>query len=322
MCSIAVIKKVKLIYYILDFWDPVAIAEKAKSPLKDYCYGYQNIDTAGKYISTMKLEIGVEKIDHLVGDEILLKIAAYDKAEANGTYIGQINMIGVSSFSGPGAAVWGYDLVPPVDLKERLLFHIHENEHDMFKQIPKSPPKIPVYSVKPLLIASQSLYGTVEHEKRRFPILAGAHVPCAVKEAYSFDPKTKQPAAGWLWSFISLAIAENRHRDACLFVEDCGFYPDEEHTDTSIEKIHEKLDAKLKNVTYCQYLCGINQKAPYKEIFAGYVCEYVAKHQIGCALTCAPYVSLAQGAYPNQDAKNLKDMSLAEWESCVFTSHK
>jgi len=303
-------------------WDPVAIAEQAKSPSKNFCYGYQNIDTAGKYISTMKLEIGVDSTEHLLGHENLLKIASYDIAEATGTYIGQINMIAVSSFTGPGAAVWGYDLVTPDDLRKKCLFHIHEDPHDMFKLNPITPPKIPVYSVDPLLKASKALYGTADD--RRYPILAGAHVPCAVKESYSFDPKTNKPAAGWLWSYISLAIAENRHTDACLFVEDCGFHPEEEFlikSDQS-ETIKEKLEAKLKNVTYCQYLCGRNQKTPFKEIFAGYVFKHVTQYQIGCALICAPYVLLAQGAYPNQDAKNLKNMSLAEWEKCMFNSHK
>ena len=309
-----------MLVFHLEFWDPVAIAEQARSPSKDYCYGYQNTDTAGKYITTMKLEIGVDSTAHLAEHEKLLKIASYDKAEATGTYIGQINMIAVSSFSGPGAAVWGYDLVHHDDLKKKLLFNIHDDPHDMFKVNPKSPPKIPVYDVTPLLEASEKLYGTASD--RRYPILAGAHVPCAVKEEYSFEPGTNKPGCGWLYSFISLAIAENRDRDACLFVEDCGFYTKEEFPAESGEKVKEKLESKLRNVTYCQYLCGENQKTPYKEIFAGYVYEYIPPGMFGCALTCAPYVSLAQGAYPNQDAKKLATMSLAQWEETIFPSHK
>ena len=99
----------------------------------------------------------------LEDNEKLLRIAAFNTAEVNGTYIGQINMINVSSFSGPLGAIWGYDLAPPDDLRGKLWFHVHEDPHDMFTPNPQSPPKVPVYDIEPLLKASQSLFGTVSH---------------------------------------------------------------------------------------------------------------------------------------------------------------
>ena len=301
----------------VEYFDPVNIAVKAKSPSSKYCYGYQNTDTQGYYINTIKLEIGCESTEHLEDHEKLLQIAAYDKAEANGTYIGQMNMIKVSSFSGPCAAVWGYDLVPSNDLRSKLLFNVHKDPHDMFQPHPQTPPLLPVFSIEPLLRASKSLFGTVSHP--HFPIMAGAHVPCAVKEGYSFDPNTNKLSSGWLWSFISLAIAENRHKDASLFVEDAGFFSDNNFLHSENE-IQDKLEGKLRNVAYCQYLCGRNQLTPYKEIFSGFRFKYIPPGSFGCALTCAPYILLAQGAYPKNEANQLVTMSLSTWEEAMLTS--
>ena len=43
-------------------------------------------------------------------DFLLDDIVAYDRAEANDAYIGQINMETASSFCGIAGQVWGYDL--------------------------------------------------------------------------------------------------------------------------------------------------------------------------------------------------------------------
>ena len=79
-------------------FDPVSIAEKSASPSDTLCYGYQNTDTEGCYITTCKLEIGLVDKANLEKDETLLQIASYGEAETNGACIGQINMIYVSSF--------------------------------------------------------------------------------------------------------------------------------------------------------------------------------------------------------------------------------
>ena len=143
-------------------------------------------------------------------------------------------MINVSSFSGPLGVIWGYDLAPPDDLRGKLWFHVHEDPHDMFTPNPQSPPKVPVCNIEPLLITSQSLFGTVSH--RRFPLMAGAHVPCAVKEAYFLDPNTNKPTSGWLWNFLSLVIAENHDTDACSIVEDAGFFANDNSVDATISE--------------------------------------------------------------------------------------
>ena len=197
------------------------------------------------------------------------------------------------------------------------MFRVHEDPHDMFKPNPQTPPKLPVYNIEPLLRASQSLFGTVSH--RRFPLMAGAHVPCAIKEAYSLDPNTNKPTSGWLWSFLSFVIAENRDTDACSIVEDAGFLADSNSMNVNISEreVRDELESKLKNVIYCQDLARRNMCSPYKEIFAGYKCQYIPPGSVGCALTCAPYVLLAKGVYPNKDAKTLASMNLASWEEAM-----
>ena len=264
------------------------------------------------------MEIGVVEKKFEDDDQTLLHIASYDTAEAEGAYIGQINMIYVSSFSGPRAAVWGYDLAVHHDLRKNgPLFSVPDKMDDLLKDSfpEKAPGKIPVYSIKPLLDATESLYGTVSD--RHFPIIAGAHVPCAAKEGYS--EVQDKPKSGWVWCFLSLAIAENRSKDACLFVEDKGFFLDE---DVKTEKeVIEKLDKKRRRVVYSQLVCGKNQGVPFKEIFIDYKYKHVDERHYGCALTCAPYVTLPKKAYPNGSAKNL-DKSLETWEKSVLKGKK
>jgi len=43
------------------------------------------------------------------GSEVLDSVLAYDRAEVEDIYLGQINMSLVSSFSGPEGLIWGYD---------------------------------------------------------------------------------------------------------------------------------------------------------------------------------------------------------------------
>ena len=285
-------------------YDAANVADNARSGNDDYCYGYGNVDTNGYYITTAKLETGKVNIKGLGKDEVLEGIVAYDQAERNGAYIGQINMITVSSFSGPNSAIWGYDIAEISDLYSKKLYDI-EN--------------IPVYSMDPLLQATQTLFGT--EKDRCFPPLAGAHVPCAAKCANSKDPSTGAPTSGWVWCFLSLGIAENRERDACLFVEDAGFFPDE-FTYGKVKALDEQevikqLDKKTHQVIISQLSCGKNQSIAFKEIFVSYRYLKVNQDQYGTAFTCAPYVTLAGNAYPPGGASQLATMSLEEWQESV-----
>ena len=74
-------------------YDAANVADNARSGSDNYCYGCGNVDTNGYYITTVKLDTGNVSIKGLGKDEVLEGIIAYDRAERNGAYIDQINMI-------------------------------------------------------------------------------------------------------------------------------------------------------------------------------------------------------------------------------------
>lgn len=288
-------------------YNPVTIAESAISGSDNYCYGYGNRDTNGYYITTVKLEAAKVSISGLGKDEVLEGIVAYDRAEKSGTYLGQVNVITVSSFAGPNSAIWGYDIAKTIHLRSKLLYEL---------PVPNTKRKIPVYSMDHLLKATEALFGT--EKNRHYPPLAGAHVPCACLYANSKDRSTGKLTSGWIWCFLALAIAEHRESDACLFIEDAGFFADTFSYGKVLmltkDEVVAQLDKKTKAVTYSQILCGYDQSAPFKEIFVSYRYVRIDKDCYGTALACAPYVTLARNVYPPGGAQQLVDMTLEDWK--------
>ena len=285
--------------------------ENARSPNPDFCFGYENTDTKGCYITAVKLSTGKVSIAGLGKDEVLEGIVAYGRAQRNTAYLGQVNMITVSSYTGPLSAVWGYDLAK---VDPAILY-----AHKIFEETIDSR-TIPVYSMDPLLAATEKLFGTVQ--ARRFPVISGGHLSCAMKSANSVDPDTGKPTSGWIWAVLSLAIAYERGVDASLFVEDAGFYPDKfsygEITALTAAEVDALLFKKAHQVVYCQILCGVNETVAFKEIFTSWTKLRVNKDEYGTALTCAPYITLAQRVYPKGGAIRLVEMSLEEWEKEVL----
>jgi len=146
------------------------VVRGAVGPFDSYCDGYGNPGASGLgYISVLTLEIGTVASDM---DEVLEEIVAYDRAEAGGTYIGQINMITASSFNGVNGAVWGYHIAKADAIANNTL-------QPLFVKKRSDGTEIPVYPVQPLLDAGKRLFGTAG--QRRFPLLPGAHVRSAVK---------------------------------------------------------------------------------------------------------------------------------------------
>ena len=149
MCLLVIVESMS------SHYNPVIIAENATSGSDNYCYGYGNRDTNGYYITTVKLEAAKVSISGLGKDEVLEGIVAYDRAEKCGAYLGQVNVITVSSFAGPNSAVWGYDIAKTIHLRSKLLYEL---------PVPNTKRKIPVYSMDHLLKATEALFGT---EKKR-----------------------------------------------------------------------------------------------------------------------------------------------------------
>lgn len=271
------------------------VVRGAVGPFDAYCDGYGNPGASGLgYISVLKLQTGKVRKDM---DTVLEGIVSYDRAETLGTYVGQINMITASSFNGINGAVWGYHVAKAGSIADGSL-------KPLFKSRRSDGVEIPVYSVDPLLDAGQRLFGTAG--SRRFPILPGAHVKCAVK-----SKTVKGPTS--VWCAIALAIAEDRQKDSNLFIEDAGDSIPAE----SEEARRAYLDRLLRNIATSIIRCGDDSHVKYKAIFVGYRTEWIPEGYVGCALTCAPYVVLAKNALPGGGPEQLLDMTISDWEKAL-----
>ncbi len=251
-----------------------------------HCAGYLNPGASGLgYIVTLKLSVGHLLIADL--DFVLEGIVSYDRAEKNDAYIGQINMLTASSFCGLNGAIWGYDLAL-ADRKSKPLFV--EKRHDGVE--------IPIRSIEPLLDATKRLFGT--QSQRRFPPLPGAMVVCVNK---SITKRAKEKPKT-IWCAIALAIAQERSKDAHLLIEDVG---SGSLPPNLIENIYKSI-----------LLCGEDRDVLYKEILVGYKELTIPPGGVGCALTCAPYVTLAQKAIPRHyKPADLLSLTISEWENAL-----
>ncbi len=269
------------------------VVDGAVGPFDDCADGYGNSGASGLgYISVLKLETGIVKHDM---DEGLEGIVSYDRAEATGAYVGQINMIAASSFNGCAGAVWGYHLAKEDSLADG-------SAKPLFTRARGDGFDIPVYSVEPLLRAGKALFGTAD--ERRFAPLPGSHVICAVKSKTISGPNS-------VWCAIALAIAEDREKDSNLFIEDCG---DSIPADSEEARI-AYLDRLLENIATSIVRCGDDSNVKYKQIFVGYRTTWVPEGHVGCALTCAPYVVMAKNAIPKGGPPSkMLNMTLSDWE--------
>lgn len=278
-------------------YDAAKVIEQAVGSSKEFCMGYMNpgAPSGEGYISTMKLSVGTVDVEDL--DDVTSVIVSYDRCEKNDAYIGQINMLTVSSFCGQNGAVWGYDLAVHEDIESKKETPMYMQEQYLGES------SIPVYDVKPLLDATERLFGT--EEQRRFPPMPGAHVICANKDITATGPT-------WVWASIGIAILKDRSNGSCLFIEDANTFGNEQ---TSEEEVVQFLEKTLRSVTKSIVLCGQDQSVEYERIYVGYKYTYVKPNQVGCALTCAPYIYLAQNAIPaGMKASDLKDMPINKWE--------
>lgn len=185
----------------------------------------------------------IKKTDDLLIDGIV----AYDKAEVNDAYIGQINMLTASSFCGVAGQIWGYDLAKHdsiVKSEEKPVLEMKQYDGSILK----------VFDAKPLLDAGVELFGT--ENERRYPPLPGAHMICANKGVTAYRP-LKEKSFGenegyGVWCFIAISIV-------------------------------------------------------------GFAYTIMKPGEIGTSLTCAPYVTLARDAIPENGFGELNKMSLSEW---------
>jgi histidine decarboxylase len=263
------------------------ILQGAVGPYENYCDGYLSFypNKRGNYICAITLSTAkVPKKFYHTGSEKLDEINAYDLAEAEGAYIGQLNFIPATSFCGPMGAIWGYDLVKPQDLREEEILEAKDHKGE----------QIPVYSAGPLIKAAKLLFGT--KKEVHFPILPGAQVPHAGKSI-------EKPGPTRLYCGIGIGIPEDRKRAAVLWMEDIGIL------DCAEERIIESLAKSVIEV-------GYNQDVKYQEIFVGVKdTGEINGEEIGCAFVAVPYIVLAEGVVPEKDINKLMKLSLEEWDN-------
>lgn len=249
------------------------LIKTAISQYDDYSEGYGNNGASGNsYIlgfclSTSSVET---QFTHL-GSKVLDEINAFDIAEANGPYIGQINMSTVSSFCGPQGLILGYDI-----LRNDNLYTSYYGDITYLDKTAK------VYSIYPLIQATEKMFGTVD--KRIFPLKPGSHVPFANKSIKAFGPSI-------IFSALAIGIAENRDKDACLLMEDVG-----QVAGTNVQIFLNSKEDIINKLAKSVLCVGINQRVNFKEIFAGISYQVVKNGEVGCALVAAPYFTLAKNA--------------------------
>ncbi|MBU4350969.1 histidine decarboxylase, pyruvoyl type [Candidatus Parcubacteria bacterium] len=270
------------------------ILDSSLSPYDNHCIGYPH---QNGYITAPVLSIGTAKetFSH-IGSKVLDSIIAYDRAEVNGTFIGQINMIIVSSFIGPHGLIWGYDLArnDEIELPQYL----------SPKSLGKDFDGIIIKNGENLRKASLALFGT--RDEKHFPLLPGSHVPCAGRFQFASGPTA-------LYTTLAIGIPEDRSKYACLLMEDVGQI-------LSMEGISTSARQKISlNSLHSVLEVSKNQNIKFKEIFIDLVAEEIKAGDIGCALVAMPYFHLAKNAY----AENLPNLSLKEWislkEKCFKT---
>ena len=285
-----------------------AIVRNCRNATPSSCGGYLEPTATGQpgaYVSTILLSTGAVNLEQFPGfpfeedlDQGMAQIVSYDRAECNDSYIGQVNMLQASSFSGVNGAIWGYDLA--VDSRIGKTYPVGRIEN------------IPIYSLIPLRDATRQLFGVAD--ERHFPPQEGAMVVCAEKYRTSMISDGNM----WIWCALGFAIAEDRDNHACLFMEDTGIMtlPEDEEV-----AVRTRLDDRLNRIAYAAYLCGENQGARYKKIYIGWKASHIPKNHVGCALACAPYVTLPEGAFSNISPESeILELSTEDWLSRVGLS--
>ncbi len=278
------------------------IDKTAISPYKSYCDGYGMPGAVGNgYVSVLKVSTGtVQKTD----DTLLDSIVAYDRAEINDAYIGQINMLTASSFSGIAGQVWGHDLAVHDAIAKDEIEPLYEIE-----QYDGTPLK--VYDAKPLLDAGIELFGT--ESTRRYPLVPGAHVICANKSAMGYRPKENRPLgegeAYGVWAMIALSLSNNRNQSADLFIEDAGLWTKNDNP----EDLRSFLDEHRKAVSWSIAACGEDSHVVFERTYIGYAYTIMEPGEIGKGLICAPYVTLAQDAISPEGFSKLNNITLSQW---------
>lgn len=265
-------------------FSPRDVLRSSISPEREFCIGYTG---QGGYCIAPVISIGsTRETLSRGGSEMLDAIVAYDDAEVEDTYIGQINMITVSSFCGPQGVIWGYDMAWNGVPSQPLLNEVEAAEFEGMS----------IINGEPLRQSSRMLFGT--RSRKHFPLQPGSHVPCAAKYR-SYRGHTV------IYAAVAIGIPEDRGRQACLFMEDVGKCRKDDLQGGG-EGARKRITL---NMIRSVIRVGENHGIFYSKVITDVVLREIREGYIGCALVAAPYFHLASNAYE----QDLHRLSLQEW---------
>lgn len=286
------------------------VDKTAISRYQKYSRGYMEPGNIGNgYVTGLKVDSGIcEKTD----DNVLDGIVAYDRAECKNAYIGQVNMVTASSFTGIQGHVLGYDILhnPEIDNSSPLFF---VDQWD--------GSKLPIYDAKPLQDTLVEYFGIIKDHQdlRRFYPAPGCFLACANKEVIAERPKKDVPLkpgqAYGVWSAIAISFAKNPDRDSNMFIEDAGIWetPNESELISFMKKHLHKIAKSIGK-------CGKDENTLFKESWIGFSHTMMKPGQIGKAITVGPYFTLPIDSIPNgsiltpkEDMKIMENITLPEW---------
>lgn len=259
-----------------------------------HCEGYNFLNRG--YVCVVSLHINTSEHrfkENKVCARELQEIGGFDLAEASGPYMGQINMIDVTSFSGPNGFIWGYHIArhPAIKGPRTSLGVVRANAEE-----------VPVFSAEPLLEAAYALFGS--KDKLRFPIYPGSHVPCVNSYYHSHEDDK------FVFGAVAIGIAEDESKNANLFMK----FSNGIKKTMPIENARKQI---LQLISQSVIEIGANQNYKFKEIYAWVEIAAVEPQKYACAFAAIPYILLPRNAIPEGNAKSLLSLTLPEWEKKV-----
>ena len=270
-----------------DTYNPEVNIEAAIGPYTNYCGGTVGVGPSGSsYVTAVKLAAGLCSADGL--DDGTARIVSGDRCRVAGSYVGQTNFLIATSYTGRNGVIWGLDVAAQPKLAGKAA-----PPSTMFEVDQPFGPPIPVWPIGDLMEASRQLLGTRDsrfgsRSEKRFPPLPGLQLVSAYKSGAGYGP-------GWAWSILALAELEDRSTGSCLFNEDGGVYG---NSTTSKHDIETFLSETFQKIGRSIVACGENHGVRYGRIFMGGNAIYIPDGYYGCAIACAPYLTLAQHAVP------------------------
>ncbi|MGL4454810.1 MAG: histidine decarboxylase, pyruvoyl type, partial [Plesiomonas sp.] len=112
-----------------------------------------------------------------------------------------------------------------------------------------------------------------------------------------------------VWSFIAISLSKDRDNCADLFIEDAGLWTKNDNEADLVAF----LEDHRKSVVWSVVSCGEDSHVLFDRTYVGFAYSIMKPGEIGTALTCAPYATLARNAVPSTGFHSLNNMQLNDW---------